>query len=349
MPFLYVYSPDDFVGGLPDEVGAQADGSPNFTLTLKPGATPTLIEVTDDETIFDEVDATQSLTNSQSIDGTGYAAGATINTAYDLITTGTGHKVTNFHFGGDGYQQGAVAGLASTIPLVAGSSYTFNSERTLHSQANAYDDYVACFTTGARIATKRGLVEVQDLVVGDMIQTADNGYQPLRLIQQRSLSASDLHAKPNLRPVRIRKGALGQDLPARDMLVSPQHRFLANSAIVTRMFGTSEVLVSGKKLTGMAGIFVDETVEEITYFHLVLDRHEIMFAECAPTESFYCGPMAFATLAEAGQDEMHILFPALKSPEYTPKHARAIPDSKRQSRFALRHASNGKTVLSAAA
>ena len=346
MAFLYIYSPSDFVTGLPDEVGAQADGVPTFTLTLIAGAVPTLVEITDDETIFDEVDATQELTNATTIDGTTYAAGTTINTAYDLLNSTTGHKVTSFHFGGDGFQQGAVAGLASTVPLVPGTAYTFDSERTSHNQANEYDDYVACFSTGSRIETKRGLVEVQNLRIGDMIQTADNGYQPLRLVLRRRLSLDDLDAKQKLLPVRISQGALGQGLPSRDMLVSPQHRFLINSAIVDRMFGGAEVLISAKKLTALPGIYVARDVTQIEYFHLVLDRHEIMFAEHTATESFYCGPMAIAALSTAAQVEMRALFPELAQGEYMPDEVREIPNNKLQTQIVERHERNGKFVLS---
>ena len=112
--FIYVYSPSDFIGGLPNEAGGAASGSPTFNLQLVPGATPTLIEITDNEAVFDEIDGSQSLTNSVNIDGTAYGAGTTVHTAYDLINTGSGHKVTSIHFGGNGYEQGAVHGLVST-------------------------------------------------------------------------------------------------------------------------------------------------------------------------------------------------------------------------------------------
>ncbi|MEP1765294.1 MAG: Hint domain-containing protein [Sulfitobacter sp.] len=349
MAFLYVYSPSDFVEGLPDEVGAQADGVPTFTLTLVAGAVPTLIEVNDDDLIFDEVDGSQTLTTAATIESTTYAAGTTINTAYDLINSATGHKLTSFHFGGDGYQQGAVAGVASTQALVPGTAYTFNVERTSHNQNNLYDDYVACFTSGTRIETRRGQVEVQDLQAGDLIRTADHGFQPVRLVLQRHLTAGELHAKPNLRPVCLRKGALGLGLPKRDLMVSPQHRFLANSPIVERMFGAEEVLVSAKKISGLPGIFSVDDIHDVTYFHLVMDCHEVVFAECAPTESFYCGPMAIAGLADAAQAELLELFPQLKQENHIPKGARNIPANKRQTRFAMRHERNGKTVLSQAA
>lgn len=348
MPYLYVYNPSDFVGGLPNESDAQASGSPNFVLTLTPGATPTLIEVTDDDLIFDEVDLSQVLTNAVNIDGSNVAAGTSINTAYDLINTTTGHKVTSFHFGGDGYQQGAVDGLVSTIPLTAGSSYIFNSERTSHQYNNAYDDYVACFVAGSRIATQQGLKDVGDLAAGDMIQTLDHGFRPLRVILKRHLTRTDLHAKPNLLPVRISKESLGQGVPKRDILVSPQHRFLANSPIVKRMFGTAEVLISAKKLTMLPGISVAREIEDVVYYHLVLDRHEVVFVEGAPTESFFCGPMAILGLSAAARDEIELLFPKLKLTAPVSRTARQIPSSKRQSKLALRHERNEKFVLARA-
>jgi len=345
IPYLYIYSPDDFIGGLPDEVDAQADGSPSFSLQLKPGATPTLVEVTDEDIIFDEVDGSQELTHDIDLDGTSYAAGTTINSSYDLINTTTGHKVTSLHFGGDGYQQGAVAGLASTVELVEGETYTFDTERTSHEEDNYYEDYVACFTTGARVETKRGLVEVQNLCIGDQILTADNGYQPLKMLCQRRIGTAELRAKSNLLPVCITRGALGQDLPARDLRVSPQHRFVVNSPISKRMFGNREVLISAKKMTALPGIYVDDSVEDITYYHLVLDAHEVIYVEYTPTESFFFGPMALAALSKAARDEIYAIFPALMDADFQPSSAREIPSNKRQKHFMGRHEHNNKPVL----
>ncbi|SOH93995.1 Hint domain-containing protein [Monaibacterium marinum] len=345
MYYLYVYSPSDFVSGLPIESGAQAAGSPTFSLTLKAGATPTLIKVDDDEAVFDEVDGTQSLDGAVTIDGNSFADGTTINTAYDLINTANGHKVTSFHFGGDGYQQGEVDGIASTVLLTPGTTYTFNTERTSHQMNNLYDDYVACFTAGTVIATQRGPVAVQDLVTGDMIRTLDRGYQPLRLVLQRHLSAAELIARPKLCPILIEAGALGQGMPCRDLRVSPQHRFLANSPIVQRMFGESEVLISAKKLTQLPGISEMAGCTGVTYFHLVMDQHEVVFAEGAPTESFYFGPMAIRGLGDDARQEMVELFPDMVLEGFVPSGAREIPCSKRQSQFAWRHERNGKSVL----
>ena len=348
MAFLYVYSPSDFVTGLPNESGSNAAGSRPFPLTLKPGAVPTLIEVTDNESKFDELDTTQELTNAVDIDGMTLAAGTSIHTAYDLINTTTGHKVTSLHFGGDGYEQGAVHGLVSTVELVPGTVYTFNINRSSVNQENYYDDYVACFTAGTRIATQRGLVNVECLRVGDLLETADHGFQPLRLVLHRQISSEELHAKPNLLPVLISQGALGMGLPVRDLQVSPQHRFVANSPIVARMFDQAEVLVAAKKLTALSGIYVDKNVEDVTYFHLVMDRHEILFAENAPTESFYSGPMAIAGLSAEARDEMEAIFPELLDVETPPCAVREMPSSKLQRKLVERHYRNEKPVFFAA-
>ncbi|KEJ89505.1 Hint domain-containing protein [Sulfitobacter donghicola] len=343
--FLYVYSPSDFVSGLPIESGASADGVPIFTLTLVAGATPTLIEVTDDDLVFDEVDGSQVLTNAVTIDGNAFAAGTSINTAYDLINSASGHKVTSFHFGGDGYQQGAVDGLVSTVPLIAGTSYSFDTERTSHQQNNEYQDYVACFVTGALIETDKGPKPVEALQEGDLLMTLDRGYQPVLAVLSQSFDKKALEERPKLRPVRIRAGALGQELPERDLLVSPQHRFLARSSVVKRMFGEEETLLSATQLASLPGIRVDQKAKEVTYFHLVMAQHEILFAEGSPTESFYCGPMAMGALAPKAHQEILEIFPELAESAQPQASARIIPSNKRQKRLVRRHRRNDKPIL----
>jgi hypothetical protein len=343
--FLYVYSPSDFVAGLPDENNASAAGGPTWTLTLVAGAQPTLIEVTDDDLVFDEVDASQVLTNAVNIDGDALAAGTSINTAYDLINTTTGHKVTSFHFGGDGYQQGAVDGMVSTEPLLPGTTYTFNRARTSHQRNNEYDDYVACFCTGTKIETTRGHVSVEDLQAGDLVETLDRGPQPVKTVLSRGFDATALRERPNLRPVRIRAGALGQGLPIRDLWVSPQHRFLARSPVVERMFDVDETLLCAAQLTMLPKISVDRKIRDVTYYHIVMEQHEIIIAEGTPTESFFCGPMAVKSLAPAARREIEEIFPELQATGNTPLPARSIPNTKRQKRLIRRLRRNDKRIL----
>ncbi|GLQ27994.1 Hint domain-containing protein [Sulfitobacter pacificus] len=305
MAFLYIYSPSDFITAPPDESGAQAAGTPTFTLQLAPGATPTLVEINDDDAVFDEVDATQSLANNVTIDGTSYAAGTTINTAYDLINSSTGHKVSSYHFGGDGYQQGAVDGIASTVPFVEGQTYTFDVERTSHQQNNQYTDYYACFADSTPIDTPDGSTPAGQLMAGDLVQTLDHGFQPLLGVLTQRVAALG-----SMAPIVFPQGVLGN---SEKIIVSPQHRMLLQDFRAEMLFGEAEVLVPATYLAEM-GIGYRQTGGTIRYCHLVMEQHEIVFSNGCPSESFLSGDSLH--LPDAVRQEHAALFEDM--PNVTP-------------------------------
>lgn len=298
--YLFIYSPDDFIGGLPGEQGAQAAGSPIFTLTLKAGATPTLVAVNDNDNIFDEVDGTQSLAQTVTIDGDTYTAGTTINTAYDLINTATGHKVTSLHFGGDGFQQGAVDGLVSTIELVPGTSYSFNRERTSHQQNNLYGEYFACYAAGARIDTPDGPRLIEDLRPGDVIWTGDG---PDRLMWCGSKTVA---AQGAMAPVLLPRGLFGL---TRDLVVSQQHRMLVAGERVELIAGCDAAFLPAIALVraGLARLRPGGTV---TYHHLMCDGHRVIRANGALSETLLPARHLDLMGAEAAA-EIRALFPDL--------------------------------------
>lgn len=117
--------------------------------------------------------------------------------------------------------------------------------------------------------------------------------------------------RPNLRPILIRKGALGAGSPARDLVVSPQHRILVRSRIAHRLFQDTEILVAAKHLVGLPGIQVTAPPEGVTYFHLLFDRHEIVMSNGAWSESLYTGPEALKSVSDAARREIMALFPDL--------------------------------------
>lgn len=349
MPYLYIYSPDDFVQGLPAEQGAQAEGSPTFTLTLKDGATPTLVFVNDDDAVFDEVDAGQTIADPLNLDGTSYAAGSSIHTSYDLINSTSGHKVSGVHFGTDGNSQGAVHGLVSTVEFQPGTAYTFNQERTSHQQNNQYSQYTACFTPGTLIETDRGPRPIESLHPGDLIQTLDHGLQPLRLLPSRHIDAKELRQRPKLRPVRIRADSLAPGIPNRDLLVSPQHRILSKSLIARRLFGKDEVLVAATALTRLPGVELADDIDEITYIHLVLDEHQVVLSEGLASESFYCGPNAIQALSDEALAEMHAIFPHMTDwePGHMPPRIRPFALGAGRRELVRRHARQDRSLLEA--
>ncbi|WP_245999470.1 Hint domain-containing protein [Paracoccus methylarcula] len=171
---------------------------------------------------------------------------------------------------------------------------------------------VVCFAAGTLIETSCGPMAVEKLREGDMIRTRDNGLQPIRWIGSRKLSAAELAAAPNLRPIRIRAGAFGNNTPETNLIVSPQHRVLVRSKIAQRMFSADEVLVAAKHLLELDGVGIAEDMAQVEYLHILFDRHEIIFSNGAETESLYTGPEALKAVGPKARDEILALFPELR-------------------------------------
>jgi len=91
---------------------------------------------------------------------------------------------------------------------------------------------------------------------------------------------------------------LNATTPARDMLVSPQHRILLRSKICERMYDNPEVLVAAKKLCDFAGITVADDITNITYFHIAFDKHEVFEADGTLVESLYMGQETLKILGD---------------------------------------------------
>ena len=204
---------------------------------------------------------------------------------------------------------------------------------------------VVCFTAGTLIGTLLGPVRVEDLKAGDDVLTLDTGTQKIRWIGSTHRDSIDLAVDPKLRPVRISAGALGEGLPAQDLLVSRQHRFLVRSPIALRMFETSEVLLPAIKLIGLKGIDIAQDVDAVEYFHILFDRHEIVCSNGAWSESLFTGPEALQAVPPASAQEIKKLFPEICEPDYEPASARHIPETGKLMReLVARHKKNNKPL-----
>ncbi len=170
---------------------------------------------------------------------------------------------------------------------------------------------IVCFTAGTRIMTGRGAVPVEDLRAGDLVVTRDHGIQPLRWVGTRRLSTAELQARPELQPVRIGAGALGEAGPDRSMMLSPQHRVLLEGARAEMYFGESEVLVPAKHLLGLAEVTRTLPPGGVTYVHILFDRHEIVLSDGLWTESFQPAERTLSALDRAARAEVLELFPEL--------------------------------------
>ncbi len=170
---------------------------------------------------------------------------------------------------------------------------------------------IFCFTPGAWIDTPAGRVLVEDLEVGDRVTTRDHGDRPIRFIARRKLGREALAAAPHLKPVLIRKGALGENTPDADMKVSPQHRMVISGWRAEALFGEATVLAPAISLVNDRSIRVAHGARSVDYIHILFDRHEIIYANGAPTESLFPGDQVVDGLEQAAQDELFEIFPDL--------------------------------------
>ena len=134
---------------------------------------------------------------------------------------------------------------------------------------------VACYCPGTRIATPLGEVVVEALAIGDLVSTADGRAEAIRWIGRRSYAARFLLANPKVQPVRFRAGSLGDGLPRRDLLVSPEHAMLLDGMLIP-----ARCLVDGVQIVAERGWTA------VDYIHIELASHEAILAEGAASETF---------------------------------------------------------------
>ena len=171
-----------------------------------------------------------------------------------------------------------------------------------------------CFTRGTLILTPAGQKAVEDLRVGDRIVTRDHGVQPIRWIGATHLPAKALKARPDLRPVRIAAGALGPDMPLRDLSLSRQHRVLVRDWRADLLFGSPNgVLTPAFTLINDTDVRVDDGgADGVEYFHIAFDTHEVVYSEGLETESFHPAADTVSVLSEPQRAELYAIFPELE-------------------------------------
>src|SRR6056297_323437 len=232
-------------GGLSLSGFTQGDGSHLVGETIRLDTNDwveTFLKDAGQDSNFDDNDGTQRLHGTQTIDGTTYSNNTDVEAEYRLTVRDPASGDTwdvlgyNVNAPGQSPSYGTVEGLAFVGPqggfppvgvdleVVA----AFEGPGDFGQAAIGADALVSppCFTPGTRILTDRGYVAVEDLKVGDGVRTRDAGVQRLAWVGEVALSAADLRARPEFQPVRLCANALGAGRPARDMLVSPQHRIL---------------------------------------------------------------------------------------------------------------------------
>ena len=133
---------------------------------------------------------------------------------------------------------------------------------------------LACFAAGTRIETATGLVTVERLRVGDRVVTADGRCEPIVWIGSRAVDCAR-HPRPEtVSPIRISAGALGQNVPARDVYLSPDHAVFITGVLVP------------VKLLSNGGSIAREKRDRVVYYHVELPEHAVILADRLPVESY---------------------------------------------------------------
>lgn len=173
---------------------------------------------------------------------------------------------------------------------------------------------IACFTPGTKIAALHGEIAAEHIAAGDKIVTRDNGIQEVRWVGKKKIDWRIMTAYPHLKPVLVRQGSLGNDLPERDMMVSPNHRMLVENVRTALQFDEPEVLVAAKHLIGGLAVRSIDSIGT-TYIHFMFDRHEVVLSDGIWTESFQPTDKSLKGFGNSQRAEIFEIFPELNTPE----------------------------------
>jgi len=181
---------------------------------------------------------------------------ASLNTSSGVLTVTVGTGTTAYQF--DTSETGG---------------YT-SSDKAFFSGSNVWLD-VACFAAGTRILTARGEVAVNDLVEDEPIVLANGGQLAVKWIGHTRIDLARHPHPDKAAPVRIRRNAFGENLPHRDLVVSPDHCLFVDGK-----------LIPAKLLINDMTIVQERDTPVVTYYHVELDRHAVLLAEGLPAESY---------------------------------------------------------------
>ncbi|MEM9911828.1 MAG: Hint domain-containing protein [Pseudomonadota bacterium] len=204
-----------------------------------------------------------------------------------------------------------------------------------------------CFASGTCLKTPEGFVPIERLRAGDLVETADDGFRPIRWLFSRKVSVADLVANPGLAPVRIDAGFPTRRDESGALRVSRQHRLLVRGPIARRMFGANDILVPAKDLLGHEMVSVDDALESFYYFHVLLDKHQILNANGVAAESLLLGPQALRAMSADAKAELAVLFPShgMAMPDVTLDASRRIVQGARARGLVKRYVKNRRPLL----
>ena len=202
--------------------------------------------------------AISGFTSGDTIDLTGFAAVSRTATSNALVLTDGSSDVATL----------AIQGTFTTSQFAIASDGDGGTDITLA------DDIVPCFRAGTRILTPRGEVRVEDLRIGEPVQTVSGQTQPIAWIGKRSLDCRRHPSPERVRPIRVAPHAFGENRPKRALHLSPDHSVFVEGVLIPVKY-----LINGTTI-------VQIEAASVIYYHLELPRHDIVLAEGMPAETY---------------------------------------------------------------
>ena len=160
------------------------------------------------------------------------------------------------------------------VTSAAAADFEIQMSGSLNLQASDFSFGSACYASGTCILTDRGEIAVEHLTAGDHVTTMSGASRPIRWIGYRRIDCSRHPDPRQVWPVRVAAGAFDENLPRRDLWLSPDHAVYMRGALIP-----IKLLVNGSTIRQIQ-------MNAVTYYHVELSRHDILLAEGLPAESY---------------------------------------------------------------
>lgn len=134
-----------------------------------------------------------------------------------------------------------------------------------------------CFLHGTSISTPKGAARIEDLKIGDFVETVRGEAVAIKWIGRRVYKKAGPSWNDSVMPIRISRHALDDRTPHSDLYLSPDHALLIHGVLIR-----VKELVNGISIARA----IPAECERIEYLQIVLETHEVILAEGAPAESF---------------------------------------------------------------
>ena len=210
--------------------------------------------------------------------------------------------------------------------LVAASQTTVSIDVTGNVSSGVDTDtlnftFTLCFAAGSMIATPDGECVIEDLAIGDLVQTTDGRAVPVKWVARSTISPM-FNPADRLEPVRIRKGALGPNTPHTDLIVTADHGMIIDDLLIN-----AGALVNGSTIDWYPWKALGTS---LTYYHVETEGHDTILANGAAAETLLDMPSRrsfenfaeYAALYGTEQPVTEMSVPRIATPRLLPQSIR---------------------------